>query len=64
MKGGEGSMGEGGGVFFARNIVVSPVTAVNKTTQHLTLKLAALIFNQLNHSLLKCKVYLNLHLTL
>ncbi len=39
------SMGEGGGV------AVSPVTAVNKAVQHLTLKLAALIFNQLNHCL-------------
>ncbi len=46
---------------FARNIAVSPVTAVNKAAQHLTLKLAALIFNKLNHSLLKCKLYLNLH---
>ncbi len=37
--------GEGGGVFFARNILyiaVSPVTAVNKAVLHLTLKLAAL----------------------
>ncbi len=32
-----------------------------KAVQHLTLKLAVLIFNQLNHSLLKCKLYLNLH---
>ncbi len=46
---------------FARNIAVSPVTAVNKAAHHLTLKLAALIFNQLNHCLLKCKLYLNLH---
>ncbi len=46
---------------FARNIAVSPVTAVNKAEQHLTLKLAALIFNQLNHCLLKCKLYLSLH---
>ncbi len=35
-------MGEGGGVFFASNIAVSPVTAVNKAALHLTLKLAAL----------------------
>ncbi len=35
-------MGEGGGVFFARNLAVSPVTAVNKAVLHLTLKLAAL----------------------
>ncbi len=30
-------MGEGGGVFFARNIAVSPVTVVNKAALHLTL---------------------------
>ncbi len=49
------SMGRG------RSLAVSPVTAVNKVAQRLTLKLAALIFNQLNHSPLKCKLYLNLH---
>ncbi len=40
------------------------VTTLNKAVQHLTLKLAALIFNQLIHSLLKCKLYLNLHVYL
>ncbi len=44
-----------------RNTAVSLVTTVNKAEQHLTLKLAVLIFDQLNHSLLKCKLYLNLH---
>ncbi len=39
------SMGEGAESPFP------PVTAVNKAAQHLTLKLAALIFNQLNHCL-------------
>ncbi len=48
-------------MLFARNIAVSLVTAVNKAAQHLTLKLAALIFNQLNHYLLKFNLYLNLH---
>ncbi len=46
---------------FARNIAISPVTTVNKAAQHLILKLAALIFHQLNNSLLKCKLFLNLH---
>ncbi len=54
-------LGMGGGGSIAKNIVVSPVTPVNIAVVHLTLKLAALIFNQLNHSLLKCKLYLNLH---
>ncbi len=58
--GGGVSMGKGQ-CLFARNIAISPVTTVNKAVQHLTLKLTALIFNQLNHSLLKCKLYLNLH---
>ncbi len=49
------SMGEGAESF------CQGVTTVNKAAQHLTLKLAALIFNQLNHSLLNCKLYLNLH---
>ncbi len=51
------SMGEGVKSF------CQGVTTVNKAEQHLTLKLAALIFNQLNHSLLKCKLYLNLQFT-
>ncbi len=42
--------GEGGGVFFARNIAVSPVTAVNKAALHLTLKFAALTHTQTNES--------------
>ncbi len=51
------SMGEGAKSF------CQGVTTVNKAEQYLTLKLAALIFNQLKHSLLKCKLYLNLQFT-
>ncbi len=46
---------------FTRNIAISPVTTVVKAAQHLILKLAELICHKLNHSLLKYKIYLNLH---
>ncbi len=64
---GGGGIGEclrGEGVeSFWQEYSLSPVTAVNKAEKHLTFKLLnALIFNQLNHSLLRCKLYLNLHI--
>ncbi len=40
------SMGEGA------ESICQGLTTVNKAEQHLTLKLAAIIFNQLNHSLI------------
>ncbi len=51
-----------GWVFFCQEYSRFPVNRSKwKAAQHLTLKLAALLFNKLNHSFLKCKFYLNLH---
>ncbi len=50
-----------GSAFWQKYSCFPPVTTVNKGAQYLIFKLAVLIFNQLHHSLLKCKLYLNLH---